>query len=117
MTKVAIVGSRRRVDKHSVIELVDSLKKSDVIVSGGCVGVDTWAEKRAVERGMKTLIFKPPINAAKGYYDIVKAYYARNKQIAEAADIVYAFVSKHRKGGTENTIKYAKQLGKTVIIK
>jgi len=115
--KVAIVGSRKRSDKQNVYDVVDSLDKKDVVVSGGCVGVDTWAEDRANERGLKTEIYKPRFNAAKGYHEIVKVYYARNKQIAEAADIVFAFVWKSRTGGTENTIEYARKLGKKVVIK
>jgi hypothetical protein len=49
-------------------------------------------------------------------YLFTEAYYARNKLIAENCDILHAFVSPDRKGGTENTINHALKLGKQVII-
>lgn len=114
--KVGIVGSRRREDKQSVLYLVGILKDDDIVVSGGCRGVDVWAEERANRRGLKIIIFKPKLKGLKNKGEIVNAYYERNKQIAQEADIVFAFVSKDRKGGTENTIKWARQLGKPVYI-
>ena len=116
--KVGIVGSRKRIDKSNVIKLVDSLNKKDIVVSGGCKGVDTWAIERAKERKMNTIIIlpeKPTIETT--YFDAVKRFYKRNEAIAKEADIIYAFVSFDRKGGTENTIKHAKKLGKEVVIK
>jgi len=117
VTYIGIVGSRRRTDKHNVIKLVDSLPKNSVVVSGGCRGVDTWAELRAKQRGLRTLIFKPDLSNCKESYEIAKEFYERNKQIVEHSDVIIAFVSKNRSGGTENTLKWAKKLGKKVIIK
>lgn len=97
--------------------LVDSLNKRDIIVSGGCRGVDSWAEERAKKRGLQTLIFKPNLSGIKYKGDIVQRYYDRNKKIAEACDILYAFVSVHRKGGSENTITHAIRLGKKIVLK
>jgi len=114
--KVAVVGSRRRTDKQSVYNLIDSLGMEDTIVSGGCHGVDTWAEERAIERGLKTIIFRPLLSGSMSYIERVNIYYDRNKKIAEAGDIIYAFVAPDRRGGTENTIKYAEKLGKKVVI-
>ncbi len=48
--------------------------------------------------------------------NLQKAYYARNKKIAENVDVLYAFVAPDRKGGTENTIGYAEKLGKEIHI-
>jgi len=114
--KVGIVGSRRRIDKENIYKLVDSLKKEDIVVSGGCKGVDSWAEERAKERGLNTIIFKPKLDGCNEYWKYVQAYYSRNKQIAEESDVIYAFVSSDRTGGTENTIKYASGLKKKVVI-
>ena len=115
--KVAIVGSRSRLDKHNIIKVVDSLAKDDIVVSGGCKGVDTWAEERAKERGLKVIIFKPNLENIQGRGDMIQRYYDRNKLIAKEARIIYAFVTNDRKGGTENTIGYAKELGRKIILK
>jgi len=114
--KIGIVGSRRRTDKNNVIALVDSLDLTDTIVSGGCKGVDTWAEERAKQRGMKTIIHKPDLKNVKDRIDVVKRYYERNKKVAQESDIIHAFVSNDRKGGTENTIQWSLKMHKIIII-
>ena len=116
--KVGIVGSRRRTDKKAVEKLVESLPDYTTIVSGGCKGVDTWAVEAGRGRGlriMEYLPYKPPEDSPKWEY--TKAYHTRNKKIAQASDIIYAFVAEDRTGGTENTIKYAQELGTPVEIK
>lgn len=115
--KIAIVGSRKRKDIINVYDIVDSLDTYITIVSGGCKGIDNWAIERAEARGMKTKVFKPIFHPIKKeYYDIVKAYYARNKKIAEYCDVMIAFVSDDRTGGTENAIYWAKKFNKQVIL-
>ena len=114
---VGIVGSRQRTDKHNVIKLVDSLPQNSVVVSGGCRGVDTWALVRAKQRGLHTIVCKPDLTNAKENYEIAKKFYERNKKIVQHSNIIIAFVAPNRKGGTENTIKWAKKMGKRVIIK
>lgn len=111
---IGIVGSRRREDKEAVHKLVDSLKPTDVVISGGCRGVDSWATERAQQRGMSVKVFKPDMSNLKDHWELTKRYYARNKLIAENSDILYAFVSPDRKGGTEVTIKYAQELRKEI---
>ena len=117
MDRVGIIGSRRFKLKGSIKSLVKSLPKTSTVVSGGCKGVDTWAESAAKDRGLDTLIFLPLL-PPKGSprYEFTKAYYARNKLIVENSDIIHAFVSIDRIGGTENTIKHAKKLNIPVVI-
>ena len=115
--KYEIVGSRKRLDKHSVINFVKSLKNDDIVISGGCQGVDTWAEETAKSLGIKTIIYKPDLENIKNKGDMIQRYYDRNKRIAQESDILIAFVSLDRKDGTENTIKYVKELGKIVEVK
>ena len=116
--RVGIVGSRRRLDKENIVSYVDTLSpETDVLVSGGCCGVDTWAEERAKERGIRTIIFKPDLRNTKDRADVVNRYYARNKKIVEYSAIIIAFVHEDRTGGTENTIKWANELGVPVILK
>lgn len=118
--KIAIVGSRKRNsrnDQDQIVELVNSFGLDDVVVSGGCEGPDLLAENAAKNRGLKTIAFLPdlpPHGSPK--YLFTRAYYGRNKLIAENCDILHAFVSPDRKGGTENTLKYAQKLGIPVII-
>ena len=115
--KIAVVGSRRRLDKEKVYALIESLNKTDTVISGGCEGVDTWAIEKAQELGLNYQVITPSLRGLTDYFEICEAYYRRNKFIADNCDIMYAFVAKDRKGGTENSIKWAKQLKKKVIIK
>jgi predicted Rossmann-fold nucleotide-binding protein len=115
--KYGVVGSRRRLDKDSVESFIASLSLNDVVVSGGCRGVDSWAEEAAKVRGIEVIIFKPAFENCKNRLDIISAYYHRNKKIAEHCDVLVAFVAPDRKGGTENTIKHAKGLKKKIVIK
>lgn len=115
--RIGIVGSRRRKDKESITAYVDSLESDDIVVSGGCRGVDTWAVERAKERGLRTIAYKPDLTDIKDRGDCVNRYYARNKRIAENSEMIVAFVSPDRTGGTENTIKWAQELKVPVVLK
>jgi len=115
--RVAIVGSRKFQNREKVIELVNSLPQETVIVSGGCHGPDKWAEDAARKRGMDVDIYLPDLPKKNApWYDFTKAYYARNMKIAQNSDAMHAFVTPDRTGGTENAIKYAKQLNKNVTV-
>lgn len=113
MLSIGIVGSRRRTDRESVVALVNALPEGTVVVSGGCRGVDSWAEQAARSRGLSVRIFKPDFTgfASLSYYDKCERYYARNREIVKASDFVFAFVSIGGKGGTENTLSICRELG------
>lgn len=116
--KYGIVGSRRRKDRESVIAFVRSLPAGSVVISGGCRGVDTWAVAEAKAQGLETIEFLPgDLTGCRELWEFTEKYYARNKQIAEACDVLVAFVTDDRSGGTENTIQHAQRVGKTVIVK
>lgn len=114
--KYGIVGSRRRKDKQSVVDFVKTLNKEDIVISGGCRGVDIWAEETALSLGMKTIIFKPNLKNIKNKGDMIKRYYNRNKKIAQECDVLVAFVAHDRTGGTENTIDWAIEFSKPVVL-
>jgi len=119
MTTIAIVGSRRRADKTNIVNLVMRLQTCYgymTIVSGGCRGPDTWAIEAAERAKIPTRVYRPAIPPNADYPTIVKAYYARNAEIAQACDIMYAFVAPDRTGGTENAIRHAVRMGKRVFI-
>jgi hypothetical protein len=113
---IGIVGSRRRNTQLDYLivwaNLRDNFKRGDTIVSGGCpVGGDKWAEILA-EKG------KIPIKIHRPDWDKhgVKATFVRNEIIAKDADLLIAQVADDRTGGTEDTIKKFKKLGKTNLI-
>jgi len=107
---LGIVGSRRRntaVDKAIIKSEIESLKP-DLIISGGCPrGADQFAHELAKELGIPILIYFPKLpDTDAPLYEFTKAYYARNKQIAEKSDVLLALAAPDRMGGTENTISY-----------
>jgi 8-oxo-dGTP pyrophosphatase MutT (NUDIX family) len=109
--RIGIVGSRRWSDRAAVENLVYTLPLNSTIVSGGCRGVDTWAREAAEERGIQVVEYLPALPpAGSPPWEFTKAYHSRNRQIAENIDVLYAFVTEDRRGGTENTIKHAMKL-------
>jgi predicted Rossmann fold nucleotide-binding protein DprA/Smf involved in DNA uptake len=113
--KIGIVGSRRRECEEEVRALIRSLPREAVIVSGGANGVDTWAVDEASRLGMATEVFRP-VKQGPGYGFACKAMTERNRKIAESVDVLYAFVAPDRKGGAEQTVKFAGKLGVEVRI-
>lgn len=116
--RVGVVGSRRFSCRASVSALVSALPSGSVVVSGGCRGVDSWAVASARARGLAVREFLPDLAGASGlsYHQICERYYARNRLIAESCDVLVAFVSSDRRGGTENTIRHATALGVPVVV-
>jgi len=115
--RYGVVGSRRRdsrVDRANIRKFIASLKPDDIVISGGCRGVDSSAVYEARRRGIVTIEHLPDLTGCKKKWEFTNAYYARNKKIAENCDVLVAFVAPDRKGGTENTIKYAQEFGKEI---
>jgi hypothetical protein len=138
MIKIGIVGSRRRdteLDKraieHALFKVIASCwltfdefkSKRDseiMLVSGGCPkGADRFAEIIAKEYMFPITIHYPDKSKLDKILSItnpIQAYaqinFARNKLIAFDSDYLIACVAEDRKGGTENTIKHFKELGK-----
>ena len=114
---IGIVGSRRWKSKKAVESLVNTFPADTTVVSGGAKGVDSWAAECARKRGLKVIEFFPDYPSfGSSRWEYNQAYYTRNRQIAEHSEVVYTFVALDRKGGTENTIKHAKELGVPVNI-
>lgn len=113
MRRFAVVGNRE--EGWTYPEIKAKLQKiiilrDDIIISGGAIGVDTYAEQYADELDHKKIIHKPDKNLP-----IPERFFARNRKIVEDADIILAFNKKHH-GGTTQTINYAKKLKKKVLI-
>jgi hypothetical protein len=108
--KVAIVGSRDYPDKQQVVDYVNNLPEDTIVVSGGAIGVDTWAEEAARERGLPEPIIFPADWKRYGK----SAGFRRNYDIAKEADRVVAFTI--GSNGTADTINHARKLGKDLEI-
>ena len=112
--KLGIVGTRRRNEdmiKFILQGYIDEFKP-DMIVSGGCQrGADRFAEELARQLSIPILILYPKIPAHYApRYVWIQAYYERNRRIAEESDALVAVVADDRRGGTEDTIKWFKEL-------
>ena len=132
MKKIAIVGSRVYDNKVAIKDFIFKIKNNfgldTEIVSGGQKdGADGFAKKYALEFGLKYVEFPPShynwnmhcnlpaTKYNKPYY--VSNYFKRNKQIAEYADYIVAFIHKNSKTkGAMHTIKEAQKLNKKYII-
>lgn len=111
--KVAVVGSREFNDYDALDDaLTFYVGPEDTLISGGAIGADSMAQRWAKEHG-KTIIIHYPnyLLYGKG------ATFARNRKIAQDADLILAFYSKDRfqKGGTAHTVGVGKELGKKVL--
>lgn len=114
---IGIVGSRRRDsadDYRACLAAFDSVYRlGDQLVSGGCPqGADRFAEQIAKRRGLTIVIHYPDWNGDSGR----AAGFERNALIAQDADLLIALVASDRTGGTEDTIRKAKRLGRGVLL-
>lgn len=78
---------------------------SVVIVSGGAIGVDLWAEKKARQQGMRLEVYVPK----KGQLPL-----GRNTTIAEKADVCLALPGSG--GGARDTIRKFKVMDKPCYV-
>lgn len=115
---IGIVGARKYNDRQSVVDLVSSLPADTVIVTSGCKGVCTWAREEAERRNMKVIVYAPDLSNIRAWFEVPKRYYQRNKELVEACDMLYAFISAKDGfiGGTRFEIEYALKLGIPVQI-
>jgi hypothetical protein len=114
--------------KDFIFKIKNNFGLDTEIVSGGQKdGADGFAKKYALEFGLKYVEFPPShynwnmhcklpaTKYNKPYY--VSNYFKRNKQIAEYADYIVAFIHKNSKTkGAMHTIKEAQKLNKKYII-
>lgn len=113
---IGIVGSRRRDSTQDFIKcyhkFLEVYQEEDRVVSGGCPqGGDRFAEIIARKMGLTFIVHYPNWNGPAGR----GAGIVRNTQIAQDCSILIALVADDRTGGTEDTVKKALKLGKTVL--
>ena len=107
---IAVVGSRGYPSREKVVNYVLALPAGTMVISGGAVGVDSWAEEAAKKAGLSTHIL--PAEWSK--YGKV-AGFMRNGQIVALSAKVVAFWDGESRG-TLDTIKKAVKSGKPVEI-
>lgn len=107
--RIAVVGSRKFENYAQLERVLDGyFRYDDEIVSGGAIGVDTFAQRYAKEHGFDISIKYPKYQRfGRG------ATFERNKRIAQASSLVLAFYAKghFQEGGTANTVEWARKLG------
>jgi hypothetical protein len=108
--KYAIVGSRDWPNEELVVDFVKSLKKSDVIISGGAKGPDTWAVNAAKQLGLETVVHKADWDKLGRAAGMI-----RNKDIVNDCDKLVAFWDEVSRG-TKHSIGLAEKQGKLLRI-
>lgn len=113
LTRYGVVGNRDGWDFEFVLARLDELIKNegDVVISGGAVGVDSYAHHFARAEGLTMVIHYPDYRKPSP-----QRYFDRNLGIARDCDVLVAFDKKSGRSGTKNTVSYARKLGKRVIL-
>jgi hypothetical protein len=108
---------------YTVRNLLTELK-GDIVHHGDCVGSDSIFDMIANEYG-STVIVHPPVDdrlrafCTSSTTRTPKPYLDRNRDIVEESDILIATPLQHqeiKKGGTWYTVRYAREIGKRVLI-
>lgn len=107
---IGIVGWRHFNDYELFKSIVSNHVHPDsVIISGGCSGTDTLAERFADEYKLQKIIYLPNPNLGAG------RFHARNKQIINKSDKLIAFLHSESKG-TLHSIELAKKKKITITV-
>lgn len=113
--KIAVIGNRKSwtyEDIEKVLLDTGTFKLSDVIISGGAEGVDTFAQEFARKHGNKIIIIHPDLTKPSP-----ERYYERNEKIALECDFMIVFnLNNNPRSGSFNAMNQAKGLGKEVKV-
>jgi len=113
--KLAVVGSRSFTDYlllDKTLKEIDAKKKITLVVSGGAVGADSFANQWAKENGRAILIHYPEWHKD-GKFD-KGAGFKRNIKICKDCDAMVAFTNGSK--GTAHSIDTATSMGKKVKV-
>ncbi len=108
--RVGIAGSRRYMKQGLVRRFVESLDVNTIIVSGGALGVDTWAEQAAKNLGMRVEVYLPDWDKHGK-----SAGFIRNGEIVANSDLIAAFWD-GKSRGTMDTVRKAHKAGRSVLL-
>jgi YspA, cpYpsA-related SLOG family len=123
MCALAVVGYRdfndyNLLNRESLLFLQEIQKTHGVsintIISGGCKGVDTLAERFAKEHSLKMNVLQPRWDLYPRDRYGYKAFATRDRDIAQKSDFMIAFPNYSKGKGTQITIQFAQEnYGKT----
>ena len=111
---IVVIGNRKGWTYEFVKKKLKELNvyKSDVIISGGAEGVDTFAQRYAKEIGAEIIIIYPDPDKPSP-----KRFFDRNKLIVLRGHVIIAFNKKElTHSGTQYAIDFARQQKKEVIL-
>ena len=102
--KIAVVGSREYGNENAVRKFVRAMSTlTNVLISGGAKGVDTWAEDEFRKMGGRVVSIRPNYNKhGRG------APLARNTEIVLGSDSVAAFWDEKSTGTLDTLTKAVK---------
>lgn len=125
MTYVGFTGSRQGMTSEQARAfhaLMLDLKPA-ALIHGDCVGADAQAHQYALVTNLKICVHPPAESALRAFckdahwVGLPRSYYARNRAIVEACDVLIACPSSIvQHGGTWSTIKIAARLKKPVFV-
>jgi len=124
VTKVGFTGTQAGMTPAQARRLTDFLKADMEFHHGDCIGADAQGRNLAYALGAR-IIAHPPTDPKKqagtGYHEAwgPRDYIQRNHDIVDAADYLIAcpqHMVEELRSGTWATIRYARKVGKNVII-
>lgn len=105
-------------DRKQVYALVEKFKTNHpdlILVSGGChEGADAYADEASRIYNVPIETYRPDFAKPAKYR--AEPFFARNRVIVEKSDVIYAWISDDRTGGTENTLSHARDLKKDAFV-
>ena len=109
--KIAIIGSRKYGNEEAVRTFVRAMSPdTNVLISGGAIGVDTWAADEFRKMGGRVVEIRPNYNKfGRG------APLKRNTEIVLGADDVVGFWDEESTG-TLDTLTKALKMGKPLAV-
>jgi len=125
MVIVGFTGTQKGATEAQLAGLGELLADATEAHHGDCIGADAQFHDLCIELGKPVVIHPPDVETKRahceGYADILpaKAYKARNHDIVDASDVLFAtpdgFKEKQR-SGTWATVRYARKQGKRVVV-
>jgi len=108
----AVVGNRKGFSEDRVHTILKrEIPCGAIIISGGAIGVDTYAKNYARLNGHPFVEYRPDFSLG-----FPGCYFDRNLKIAKKCDVIIAFDNKGLQSGTGNTVRAARDLDKKIII-
>ena len=112
--KIGVVGNRNGWELRDITKQLKRLdiKETDTIVTGGAVGVDSFAIWFAKSIGADVIIFHPRMSLP-----IPERYFERNRRIVDNVEKIIAFDLEYKKhSGTRYTINHVLEKKLPIIL-